>query len=168
MTDHNDSPVQDVVLHTLEEVEAKVNTAIADTTARLEFSHNAKVRFLKEDMQKDVLNVMRELADSTISTDDAVTVYNAIADRLGWDVIESLTRKFTVSVSYNGVDLGEFEDIEADDEDSACSEVLEHMDVEASINFNISYNYNDISGSVDIDSWDLDSDNFSAEATEQD
>ena len=168
MTDHNDSPVQDVVLHTLEEVEAKVNTAIADTTARLEFSHNAKVRFLKEDMQKDVLNVMRELADSTISTDDAVTVYNAIADRLGWDVIESLTRKFTVSVSYNGYELGEFSDIEADDEDSACSEVLENMDVEASINFNISYNYNDISGSVDIDSWDLDSDNFSAEATEQD
>ena len=68
---------------------------------------------------------------------------------------------------YNGHEIGEFSDIEADDEDNAENIVLEDMNVTAFISLDISYGNNSVTGDVDIDSWDLDTDAFTAEATEQ-
>ena len=68
---------------------------------------------------------------------------------------------------YNGHEIGEFSDVEADDEDSAENIVLEDMNVTAFISLDISYGNNSVTGDVDIDSWDLDTDAFTAEATEQ-
>ena len=55
----------------------------------------------------------------------------------------------------------------SDDEDSAENIVLEDMNVTAFISLDISYGNNSVTGDVDIDSWDLDTDAFTAEATEQ-
>ena len=167
-----DPYVQGQLFYTEEEVITKINnsvqTALYNTISNAD--RDLAVQRAKDNtsyrIAADSLTVLRECVDNEIiNREQGTEVYNALANAHGWDTISSLTRKFTVEVTYTGMSVAEFTDIEAEDEDSATSEVSENMEVEASIDFNISYNNQSANASVDIDQWDI-SDNFEFTAYE--
>jgi hypothetical protein len=141
-----------------------VNEAYADVDLRIQRAKDN----LNATHAEGVLGALRDLADNgTLTNDEAIETYNTIADRLGWDNIETLMRKFTVAVNYKGYTVAEFEDVEAENEERAGEIVLEDADIEASISVTISYKGESGSYDIDIDSWELDDSDFDTDVSEQ-
>jgi hypothetical protein len=144
--------------------------AEARETQRTQFNVGAEfgVRSTTNDLQDKAIKWFRgEVREGNMTQDDATGIYNGLAEALGWDTVNSLTLLFTVVVSYNGMTIAEFEDVEAEDSDSAEDEVrndLEVEDVEAT--FTVSYNGNRHTETVNT-TYEFD-DEFEYQATEQD
>ena len=111
--------------------------------------------------------IKANVADYTISRETGVEVYNSIAVANGWAEIKGLNSLFTVEVTYKGNPIGEFEDVEAEDGDSAAQEVADNVEIEAEMTINLNYNGNRSYGSTQVDEWDI-SDDIHYSATEQD
>ena len=116
----------------------EADMAEARETQRTQFNVGAEfgVRSTTNDLQDKAINWFRnEVREGNMTQDDALGIYNGLAEALGWTTVDSLTILFTVVVSYNGNTIAEIEDIEAEDADSAEDEVrndLEVSDVEVS------------------------------------
>ena len=142
----------------------------ARETQRTQFIAGSEygVRATTNDLRTKAINWFRsEVREGNMTQEDALGIYNGLAEALGWETVDSITTKFTVVVSYNGMDIGEFEDIEADDSDSAEDEVRSEMNVDdVDVSFTLSYGNQSCDGSVNMTyEW---SDDFEFSATEQD
>lgn len=114
-----------------------------------------------------VLAVFRdEVREGTMDSDNATELFNRIAFALGWDKVSSVRTLWGVSVTYYDQVVAEFSDIEADDEDDACEQVRQNMEVESSdVQFVISYNGDTCEESAMIETSSYD---FEFQACEQD
>jgi hypothetical protein len=98
----------------------------------------------------------------------ALNTYNKLAEAIGWETVDSLTTKYTVCVNYNDMTIGQFEDVEAEDEDSAIEEVRDNLEVDdVELSITLSYNGQQHRDSVNM-TYEFDSDELEFEATEQD
>ena len=157
------------LFYTHEEVEAKIKEALTGAYTAEDLSRHAQRAKdnLSLQLAESTLNAIRYLvSESTLDRDTAVEVYNRIAHNNGWDTIDSINRKYNVTVYYKGSYIGEFTDVEADDEDSAQNDVLENMEVEASLSITLSYGNDSVSDEVDIDPYDLDDNAWTTEVEE--
>jgi hypothetical protein len=103
-----------------------------------------------------------------VDDESMVSIYNTIAEAVGWDTIDAFTKNYTVTVMYQGNEVAMFQDVEAEDEDNACDTVLENMNIDScTISLSISYGNRTEDAEVEVSSWDLDTDEFTAEANEQ-
>lgn len=129
---------------------------------------------------ENVVEVFKEFIESgTITANDAFAIYESMAHRLqtslflgtylGWDTANPfITKKFTVTVSYNGTDIAEFNDIEAEDEDSANDHVANNLSVDdVEVTLTVSLDGNQTSGEVNT-TYEFDESDLEFEATEQD
>ena len=158
---------QQQLFYTEEEVQAKISQVVENMTA----SHQS-------DLQYQVVRRGRQIQEQTyeackgmlgeVDDESMVSIYNTIAEANGWATIEAFTKQFTVTVMYQGQEVAMFQDVEAEDEDSACEDVLENMSVDScTVSLSISYGNKSEDAEVEISSWDLDTDEFTAEANEQ-
>jgi len=107
-----------------------------------------------------------EVSEGTMSKDDAESMFNGLANAIGWDEAV-LTTLWTVTVDYEGETIAEFSDIEAEDEDSAVEEVENNFEMEeVEVSFTISYNGSTQTNSVN-NTYQFDSSDLSFTATEQ-
>lgn len=147
----------------------EADMAEARETQRTQFNVGAEfgVRSTTNDLQDKAINWFRnEVREGNMVQDDALGIYNGLAEALGWDTVDSLTLLFTVVVSYNGMNIAEIEDIEAEDADSAEDEVRNNLEVEdVEVTFSVSYNGTSHSETVNT-TYDFD-DEFEYQATEQ-
>lgn len=153
------------LFYTEQELSAKINEALDQQAETLAYTASLDANIVKRNQQANAIEACRGMLNE-VDEESLVSIYNTIAKAVGWDTIEAFTKLYTVTVYYKGDEVGLFQDVEADDEDSACNLVLEDMDVEASMNIRVSYGNNREEVDVDIDSWEV-SDDFSAEALEQ-
>ena len=142
--------------------ESEAVDRVNDAIRQVKIEHARHARVAEAEAKRCLQAHRGEIDDEHI-----LAVYNTIANILGWETLDNLIRTFTVAVSYKGEALGDFE-VEAEDEDSAISDVQDNMSVEATLDIRVEYGGN-ITGhtTVDIDAWDLDQDDFDYEATEQ-
>jgi hypothetical protein len=141
----------------------------ARETQRTQFIAGSEygARATKNDLQDKAINWFRgEVREGNMTQEDALGIYNGLAEALGWKTLDSITTKYTVTVSYNGMDIAEFEDVEADDESSAEEEVRGEMNVDdVEVRFTLSYGDHSQDGAVNMTyDWD---DEFEFNATEQ-
>jgi len=153
-----------VALYTEEDMAEARNTATTQFNVGAEYG----VRSTTNDLRTKAINWFRgEVRSGSMTQEDALGIYNGLAEALGWATLDSITSKYTVVVSFNGNIVAEFEDVEADDSDSAEDEVRGNMEVEdVEISFIISYNNQTARESANM-TWDFDEE-FEYEATEQD
>jgi hypothetical protein len=73
----------------------------------------------------DVLAIFKTEANSTMTEEDALDLFNRIAIACGWDTAEAsdLRTRFRAEITLFGYTVLEIEDIEADDEDEAKQKV---------------------------------------------
>lgn len=111
-----------------------------------------------------------EVRGGSMTKEDALGIFNGLADALGWETVDSISTLYTVAVSYKGYEIASFEDIEADDDDSACDMVRNDLSIdEIVVSFDLDYNGNTVTCESNLSSWEFDpSDDFEYEATEQD
>jgi hypothetical protein len=126
------------------------------------------IRATSNDLETKAIAWFRsEILEGTMTKDDALGIYNGLAEALGWTTLDSITSKFTVCVNYNGTTIAEFSDVEADDADSAEDEVRGNLSVDdVELNFSISYGNDSARESVNV-TYEFDEE-FEFEATEQD
>jgi hypothetical protein len=143
--------------------------AEARETQRTQFNVGAEfgVRSTTNDLQDKAIKWFRnEVREGNMVHDDALGIYNGLAEALGWDTVDSLNMVFTVVVSYNGMTIAEIEDIEAEDADSAEDEVRNNLEVEdVEVTFSVSYNGTSHNETVNT-TYEFD-DEFEYQATEQ-
>ena len=151
------------LFYTQEEVDAKVSEAVTDGVQAL---HRATSRVSSDLRDKAIEWFKSEVRGGSMIKEDALGIFNGLADALGWDLIDNLTSTYTVTVYFRGNEVGQFEGVEADDESDAESKVLDEMGVDASINLEIAFGDHTLDEAISIDSWDL-SDDFTAEASEE-
>jgi hypothetical protein len=109
-----------------------------------------------------------EVANDDMNVELALNTYNKLAEAIGWETVDSLTTKYTVCVNYNDMTIGQFEDVEAEDEDSAIEEVRDNLEVDdVELSITLSYNGQQHRDSVNM-TYEFDSDELEFEATEQD
>lgn len=164
----NETYEQQQILFTEEEVVAKVTESVNNAYSDVDL----RVQRAKDNLDawhaKAVLEALREARDNElIDNEVGVELYNAIAEKLGWETVETLQRLFTVAVNYKGYTVAEFSDVEADNDREAGEKVLEDMDIEASISVTVSYKGDSGEATIDIDSWDLDTDEFDTDVEAQ-
>ena len=153
-----------VAIYTQEDIDA-LNTRINE---QFKAGTDYATRSISNSLQDKAINYFRnEVREGTMAHDDALGIYNGLAEALGWDTVDSLTIKYTVSVMCQGNIVAEFENVEAEDASSAEDEVRSNMEGEdVEINFIISYNGDTSRESANI-TWDFDEE-FEFEAVEQD
>jgi hypothetical protein len=153
-----------VTLYTQEDIDS-LNTRINE---QFKAGVDYATRAVTNSLQDKAINWFRsEVRNGSMAQDDALGIYNGLAEALGWDTLDSLTIKYTVSVMFQGNTVAEFEDVEAEDSSSAEDEVRGNLEVEdVEINFVLSYNGNTARESANI-TWDFDEE-FEFEAVEQD
>ena len=133
---------QEPLFYTAEDVVAKVtealNAAYADADLRVQrakdnssFAHaNVVETVLKEHIKAD-----------TITAEVASSIYNDIASQAGWTSTANFnTKLWTVVVSYNGDEIGEVEDVEAETAEEAvdiCQSDTSVWSVSAEVEFSI-------------------------------
>jgi hypothetical protein len=153
-----------VALYTKAEMEA-LNTKVNEQfKAGLDYG----TRIVNNDLRgKAIKFFQNEVSNGELDTDEATRIFNGLAEALGWATVTRISTYFTVTVSYNGTIVAEFEDIEAEDASSAEDEVSSNIEVEdVEVNFALAYNGNTIRGEANMTyEW---SDDFEYEATEQD
>jgi len=107
-----------------------------------------------------------EVSEGTMSKEDAESMFNGLANAIGWDEAV-LTTLFTVTVDYNGETIAEFSDVEAEDEDSAVEEVRYNLEIEdVEVRFSVSYNGSTQRHAVNT-SYEFDGSELEFTATEQ-
>ena len=147
----------------------EADMAEARETQRTQFNVGAEfgVRSTTNDLQDKAIKWFRnEVREGNMAQDDATGIYNGLAEALGWATVDSLTLLFTVVVSYNGMNIAEIEDIEAEDADSAEDEVRNNLEVEdVEVTFSVSYNGTSHSETVNT-TYEFD-DEFEYQAVEQ-
>lgn len=151
------------LFYTEEEVQAKITNALIGL--QTQFAINERITAQKH--ADIVLGYLQgEASQGTISYEDALDMYNNMAGV--WNgVLESLKRLFTVTVNYKGYTIMEVSDVEAEDGSEAEALVLENMDTDVSITVSLSYGSENGEYTIDLDPWEIDTDEFEAEAVEQ-
>lgn len=145
---------------TQEEVDAKINEAVA---------HHAEDKqrygkFVVSNISNHIAGVMKdEVRSGTMDKDSAQELYNNFRDHAGLDD-NTIAGTYAVTVYVDGAEVGTFEEIEADDEDSACSEVIDNLEVEAIVNITVSYNGSSHYEEHDVSIYDME---ITAEAVEE-
>lgn len=152
-----------VALYTQEDIDA-LNTRINE---QFKAGTDYATRSITNSLQDKAINYFRnEVREGNMVQDDALGIYNGLAEALGWATVDSLTILFTVVVSYNGMTIAEIEDIEAEDADSAEDEVRNNLEVEdVEVTFQVSYNGTSHNETVNT-TYEFD-DEFEYQATEQ-
>jgi hypothetical protein len=151
-------------LYTQEEVDALNNRINEQYQVGVDHATNAITNKLRT---KAIEWFKAEVRGGSMIKEDALGIYNGLADALGWELVDNLSTLYTVTVSFSGTTIGEFSDIEADDEDSAIQEVSDNLEVEdAEISFVISYNGNTCRESANV-TWDFDDTELQFDAEEQ-
>lgn len=154
---------QPPLFYTEEEHTTALETMKQDAEYRIQIARDS----MNATNQEYTLTAVKEMVqDYTLDRETGIAVYNRIAVANGWDEITNLTRKWTVEVIYNGTTIGEFADVEADDEDHATQEVGENLEIEATLNLTVTYNNDSVSGEAYINEWDI-ADEFIFNAVEQ-
>lgn len=125
---------QQQLFFTQEEMDAKVSEAVTDGVQAL---HRATVKTSNDLRTRAYEWFKSEARSGTMTKEDALSIFNGLADALGWDTVDSIASTYLVTVSINDLEVGTFDGVEADDEDEAVSEVLENLDAEAE--FTVSY-----------------------------
>jgi hypothetical protein len=152
-----------VAVYTQEDIDA-LNTRINDQfKAGTEYATRSITNSLQD---KAIIYFRNEVREGNMALDDALGIYNGLAEALGWATVDSITAMFTVVVSYNGMNIAEIEDIEAEDADSAEDEVRNNLEVEdVEVTFSVSYNGTSHSETVNT-TYEFD-DEFEYQAVEQ-
>ena len=129
---------QGVLFYTEADMNEEREGKRAQFTAGTEYG----ARATKNDLNTRAIEHFRnEVREGSMDKDDALNIYNALAEALGWTTLETLTAKFTVVVSYNGNTIAQFEGIEADDAESAEEEVSSNISIDdVEITLTVSYN----------------------------
>lgn len=135
------------LLYTQEEYDTMVsnhNAEVAKLTNEI-WVGSCQISLLQNDdnaKRDKVIEVFRnEIQYGTMDNDSALELCNSILSALGWQTTDSITRLFTVSVTYYDTIIAEFDDVEATDEETACQMVSDDMHLgDAEITFDISYN----------------------------
>lgn len=84
---------------------------------------------LRASNRADVLAIFKEEANSSMTEEDALELFNKIAIACGWETAEAsdLRTRFRAEVTLFGYTVLEISDIEADDEDTAKQNVLDDI-----------------------------------------
>lgn len=163
----NEVQGQQVLFYTEEEVAAKITEVTKNLTETYECELDFKLRAYKNVTRENALEAVRGMRDE-VDEESLVSMYNTIAEAVGWDTIDALTKTYTVTVSYKGYEVATFTEVEAESDGEACDKVLEDMDIsDFNISIELTYGNNSESGEVSLGSWDIDTDDFEAEATEE-
>jgi hypothetical protein len=165
MTDYT----QPALFYTEDEVQAKITEA--RLTDSLNHAHQVAraQNNLSLNLCENVVQVFKEFIESgTITATDAFAIYESMAYRNDWDRANPFTlKKYTVTVSYNGTDIAEFNDIEAEDEDSVIDHVRDNLSVDdVEVMFTVSLYGISHEGSANM-SYEFDDSELEFEATEQ-
>lgn len=153
-----------VALYTQEDIDSLNNRINEQFKAGTEYATRSINNSLQDKAVKHFRNEVRE---GNLSKDDALGIYNGLAEALGWNTVDSIGALFTVVVSYNGNTIAEIEDIEADDCDSAESEVRYNLEVtDVEVTFEVTYGDHTYSETVN-NTYEF-NDDFEYQAIEQD
>ena len=149
------------LFYTPEEVDAKVSEA---TTQALIVGAR-DVNLLSYKLRDKAIEWFKsEVRGGSMVKDDALGIFNGLADALGWDLLDTISSTYSVTVYVDGEEVGTFDEIEADDENSACDEVTENVDVEATMFIRLNYNGSHREDEREMSVYDLD---ITAEAVEE-
>lgn len=153
-----------VALYTQDDMNEALNKATTQFNVGAEYG----VRSTTNDLQRKAINYFRsEVRDGSMDKDVALSIYNGLAEALGWDTVDSISALYTVVVSYNGMTVAEIEDIEADDTDSAEDEVRNDLEVsDVEVSFTLVYGDKSYCETVNT-TYEFD-DEFEYQAIEQD
>ena len=153
-----------VALYTQEDIDA-LNTKVNE---QFKAGSDYASRSINNSLQDKAIKWFRsEVLEGNMAKDDATGIYNGLAEALGWATVDSITPLFTVVVSYNGNTIAEIEDIEADDSDSAESEVRYNLEVtDVEVTFQVTYGDHTYDETVNT-TYEFD-DEFEYQAIEQD
>ena len=151
---------QQQLFFTQGEVDAKVAEALNNALIKEQQSN----RSLLASLEYKALDWFKSEARSgSMSKEDALGIYNGLADALGWDTVDSIASTYSVTVYVDGDEVGTFDEVEADDEDSACAEVIENVEIEATMFIRLNYNGSHREDEREVSVYDLD---ITAEAVE--
>lgn len=145
------------MFYTQEEVDAKVSEA---TTNALIIGARDTNRISNDLRDKAIEWFKSEVRGGSMVKEDALGIFNGLADALGWELLDNLTSTYSVTVTVEGRVIGTFEGVEADDEQDACDKVTEELEAEMTIE--VSYGRQTLTDTVY--GWDLD---VEAEAEEE-
>ena len=149
---------QQQLFFTQGEVDAKVAEALNNALIKEQQSN----RSLLASLEYKALDWFKSEARSgSMAKEDALSIFNGLADALGWDTVTSIGSTYTVTVSINDLEVGTFDNVEADDEDDAVAQVLENLDAELSMEVS----FGDQTISETYSNWNLD---ITATAVEED
>lgn len=126
---------------------------------------------LSVDLRDKAIKYFRSLSNSgELTKEEALELYNGLAEALDWVKVDSIGGLYTVSISYQDYAIGEVEDVEADDADEACEMVSGDLYItDPEITFTVSINGNHFEASGTISTYDYDpTEELTFEATEQD
>lgn len=139
------------LFYTPEEVDAKVSEAKSQATLDTlrELAHQ-NIR-----TSTAIFEVMKEEADNTMTKADAQELYDKFVERAGL-VAKQFTSKFTVSVSFEGAEIAQFEGIEAEDEDDAIAEVSDNIEIEAFTRVQVTYDGTTDRVTVPLEQYEVD------------
>ena len=121
---------------------------------------------INNDIRHKIIEHFRYSADCSMTRDDALAVMNELLEYLGYEKSD-LTKTYAVEVQFDGYTIGEFNDIEALSADEAIGKVSVDMEVEASMEINVSYNGETVWETVSIEGYRLEED-FTFHAQETD
>lgn len=148
------------MFYTQEEVDAKVSEIDVQRLVEVESIKDKTVNTISDNIHQILKD---EVATYSLGKDYAQQLYDRFVAEAGL-VAKRIASKYEVTVYCDGQTVATFSGIEADDEDSACAEVLDNLDVNSIITMTVSYDGQECEESIDYDSWNLD---FTAEAVEE-
>lgn len=145
------------MFYTQEEVDAKVSEAVTDGVQAL---HRATANVSTKLRDKAIEWFKGEVRGGSMDKDDALGIFNGLADAIGWATIDTISSTYAVTVSVDDKVIGTFEGVEADDEDDAVAIVTDEIEAEMTIELS----YNGTTLSETFSGWDL---SIDAEAVEE-
>lgn len=114
-------------------------------------------RWLTNDFADWTLETVRELSqDGTLTQDEALAVFNTLADKAGFDKRDRITSEYVVSLTILGNHVGDWT-VEADDEDAAIETVRENLSYEATLSVEAEFEGSYENAEIDVaSSWHFD------------
>jgi hypothetical protein len=129
-----------VNLYTEEDVQALRTER--DTTAQQQYEAGSAyaTRSTSNRLRANAIDWFKnEVAEGTMSKEDAEGIFNGLANAIGWEEA-TISTLWTVTVEFMGNTIAEFNDIEADDADEAESEVSSNLSVDdVKVTIRVSY-----------------------------
>jgi hypothetical protein len=118
-------------------------------------------------LRDEAINFFKnEVSEGSMDKESAESVFNGLANFIGWDEVDSLSTLWTVEVLFSGEVIASFADVEADDANEAESEVEANLSVDrVTTLFRVSYGSDEQSEEVDT-TYSFE-DEFDFNATEQ-